>query len=341
MSLCLLSTVNAFGMNRSKVKPLGMMLQDMRPIHKATLACNIKQLKKLIRRHADVNAQAEYGFTPLHIAAQSGFVQIVKILLENEANIESRTVFGQTPLTISCGHDQVKVLELLIQRGAKVYVKPSKEEQEKTRRFTGAHCSLPPILHACQMGHLNIVEMLLDNGAKVNRPCEYEIYSDSDCFLEKRYPIHFACQQGHLDILRLFLAIEADIDIQANSGATPLYLACMHNKVALVKELLKAGANQDLKNIIYNNKPLDVALKCGNTEVVEMLRHYKKTGKNDTAKKKKLRKCEICDKTGKFMKCSGCQKAYYCSVACQTKAWPTHKIKCKEETRKRRVSDQS
>ena len=331
--MCLLGTLNAFAMNKSKVNQgriERLELKDIRPIHKATLACNIKQLKNLIRRRANVNAQAEYGFTPLHIAAQSGSVQAVKILLENGADIESRTAWGQTPLTISCGYDHIKVLELLIQYGAKVYVQPSKEEHRKSTMVAGAPRSLPPILYACQMGHVNIVEMLLDNGAKVNRLFEYEIYSDSDCFLEKRYPIHFACQQGHLDILRLFLAIEADIDIQANSGATPLYLACMHNKVALVKELLKAGANQDLKNIIYNNKPLDVALKCGNTEVVEMLRHYKKTGKNDTAKKKKLHKCESCDKIGKFMKCSGCRKVYYCSVACQTKAWPTHKEVCKK-----------
>ncbi|KAI0682716.1 hypothetical protein C8T65DRAFT_750161 [Cerioporus squamosus] len=42
-------------------------------------------------------------------------------------------------------------------------------------------------------------------------------------------------------------------------------------------------------------------------------------------------KCSVCRRRGKpkMMTCSKCQKARYCSTACQKKDWPRHKPKCK------------
>ena len=41
--------------------------------------------------------------------------------------------------------------------------------------------------------------------------------------------------------------------------------------------------------------------------------------------------CHNCRKyteSSKTMRCSGCRKAFYCSKACQKKAWLSHKTKC-------------
>lgn len=46
--------------------------------------------------------------------------------------------------------------------------------------------------------------------------------------------------------------------------------------------------------------------------------------------------CQVCGKTGAgpngdkpLKKCSKCQQVFYCSVECQKKDWPTHKLVCK------------
>lgn len=41
--------------------------------------------------------------------------------------------------------------------------------------------------------------------------------------------------------------------------------------------------------------------------------------------------CTICEvNQDKMLKCSGCNKEYYCSRECQVKDWPNHKMRCKK-----------
>ena len=46
----------------------------------------------------------------------------------------------------------------------------------------------------------------------------------------------------------LLLAAGANVDKQNDYGFTPLMKAAYHGKIEVVKELLKAGANKELKN---------------------------------------------------------------------------------------------
>lgn len=39
-------------------------------------------------------------------------------------------------------------------------------------------------------------------------------------------------------------------------------------------------------------------------------------------------RCNLCDESSKILKCSRCQKKYYCSKSCQVKDWPVHKKAC-------------
>jgi len=38
--------------------------------------------------------------------------------------------------------------------------------------------------------------------------------------------------------------------------------------------------------------------------------------------------CAVCTILLPAKKCTGCRKAQYCSVECQTKDWPVHKLAC-------------
>ncbi|XP_039311446.1 histone-lysine N-methyltransferase SMYD3 isoform X2 [Solenopsis invicta] len=39
-------------------------------------------------------------------------------------------------------------------------------------------------------------------------------------------------------------------------------------------------------------------------------------------------RCDNCLKSGKLLKCSGCQYVYYCDRNCQKESWPMHKAEC-------------
>ena len=60
--------------------------------------------------------------------------------------------------------------------------------------------------------------------------------------------LHEASWRGYPAIVILLLAAGANVDKQANDGDTPLMLAAGYDRIEVVKELLKAGANKKLKN---------------------------------------------------------------------------------------------
>ena len=65
---------------------------------------------------------------------------------------------------------------------------------------------------------------------------------------EGRVCLHRASFRGYLAIVILLLAAGANVDKQSNGGNTPLMLAASNGNIEVVKELLKAGANKELKN---------------------------------------------------------------------------------------------
>ena len=41
------------------------------------------------------------------------------------------------------------------------------------------------------------------------------------------------------------------------------------------------------------------------------------------------RTCEGCGREGRARACAGCRRAYYCSQACQRRAWRAHRSRCR------------
>ena len=41
------------------------------------------------------------------------------------------------------------------------------------------------------------------------------------------------------------------------------------------------------------------------------------------------RSCEGCGREGLARSCAGCRRAYYCSQACQRRAWRAHRYRCR------------
>lgn len=103
------------------------------------------------------------------------------------------------------------------------------------------------LLHwACWDGHLNIVEMLVGKGSKIN--------SINKC---EDTPLHCASQNNHLDVVFYLLKNKANIHATNIHGNTTLHYACHFDYEALALELIKGGLLVNQLNR-YNQTPISL-----------------------------------------------------------------------------------
>jgi len=87
---------------------------------------------------------------------------------------------------------------------------------------------------AALQGNLDIVRLLVEKGAEVNRP--------------GWTPLHYAAVSGNVDLLRYLLDQNAYIDAQSPNRKTPLMMAARHDRLDAVRMLLEAGADPTPRN---------------------------------------------------------------------------------------------
>ena len=83
-------------------------------------------------------------------------------------------------------------------------------------------------------GNLEIVRLLVEKGAQVNRP--------------GWTPLHYAAVSGNTELLRFLLDRHAYIDAQSPNRTTPLMMAARHDRLDAVRLLVEAGAAPTPKN---------------------------------------------------------------------------------------------
>ena len=82
---------------------------------------------------------------------------------------------------------------------------------------------LSALMHASQEGHLELVKLLLENGATV------------DLLEENGWSaLMFACQMGHCEVAKLLLDHGADSELQSPEWDSPLSLALQHKNSKLI-----------------------------------------------------------------------------------------------------------
>jgi ankyrin repeat protein len=130
-----------------------------------------------------------------------------------------------------------------------------------------------PLMYACQNGHIHIVECLLNAGAN------YNIYDGSPIAFTYRKghkdiiegsPMQFACQNGHKDIVELLFDKGAHPPVAgANRDVYPLLYACLEGHKDIVELLLDRGA--DIRRQGREESALLVACQEGHLDIVELL----------------------------------------------------------------------
>ena len=120
-----------------------------------------------------------------------------------------------------------------------------------------------PLYIACQHGHLDVVNVLLEN-VNANETLNNSVYGIFETAM------HAAAYNGNVEIVRALLEKgHADVNLCSKSGPTPLFVATMQNHTQVVSILLAHGAGADVSN--GDTTPLFFACQKGLMDIIKSL----------------------------------------------------------------------
>ena len=252
------------------------------PVADAAMEGDIETVRALLAEEADVNAAQGDGMTALHWSAFRDDLEMAELLLQAEADVAAKTRVGAImPISMAAQNGSAVMLEKLIEAGA----------EANSRTSTGATA----LMMATMSGSVEAVEILLDNGAFVNKR-------------EKKNgqtPLMFAAWQNRPDVIRLLVERGAHIGLATylismddtpldtvglpiqqgrrgrgprapggNStmgGQTALLFAARDGHLEAVKALVEAGADVDQINVGEGTSPMVIAVANGHYTVAKYL----------------------------------------------------------------------
>jgi len=205
-----------------------------------------------------VNIADKNGNRPLYIACKNHDLKMVEMLLKNGAkysvNVPNKKD-KDTPLRVACAshlNNRLKIVKLLIKYGGVESINMPGKYGAKPLEYAcwyngdinlvkflvehGADVSGLSLKRACQKNKLEVVEFLLQNGARsfVNMTGRYD----------KETPLYSACRNNNLDMVKLLLDNGAVIKKNIPIEHSPIHQARMHNNETMIKVLLDSSGEK-------------------------------------------------------------------------------------------------
>lgn len=165
--------------------------------------------------------EPKYGNTLLTLTIINQQMKPFKVLLDNNAEVNIHNTYdGTSPLIQSCmfkSYDS-EFAKILIERKANVNdVEVGKRRQGNSTRFT-------PLIAASREGKLDLVQILIKNGANINYENEFHQSALSSCVMQDRYDVTIYLLKSGVNYLRPILYRPSD-DIDNNPKEDkPIYL---------------------------------------------------------------------------------------------------------------------
>ncbi|MFN0317949.1 MAG: ankyrin repeat domain-containing protein [Burkholderiales bacterium] len=144
---------------------------------------------------------------------------------------------------------------------------PAADKSEEINRFDRE--GYTPLAYAAKSGCIEVVKLLLENGASLDAAAEYWRWT----------PLLRAANQWHAQVVRYLLAHGANANAKARSGQTPLTAAILgsvfhhgpdSDRDETVQALLSSGADVNLSGE-FNWTPLMTAVFRGDANLVRLL----------------------------------------------------------------------
>ncbi|OMJ69090.1 hypothetical protein SteCoe_33275 [Stentor coeruleus] len=243
-------------------------------------------IKAFIGIKANIGIQNHKGQTCIHIATINQNEDTLKLLLESGAGINAKDVKGDTALKIASEARYPKIVRLLCANKADPNIPDKKGRTALHGAFNSATVS--------SNASFEIEGILLNNSADINlidyhgrSPLHYAFVKvgksadlsqidpietvSSACSRKdidvnildefKRTPLHYAARRGALTSTLFLLSKGALIDLEDNSGNTPLAMGILGNHSNYVAMLLQHKL--DVHKLLHNIKPSDKAKQNG------------------------------------------------------------------------------
>ena len=212
-------------------------------------------VEQLLAADAEPNsAEDDSGQTALMWAAAGGHWEIVDLLIGAGADVNASSSGKFTPLMFAARTGDLKSAELLLDAGAEVNVatedglSPLLIASASLDAITGSDYRL--VVEESQ--HESLGALLLDRGADVTQSDQYGMTA-----------LHYAVEMNKPSLLRALLKRDADpnarltqglpfrrgdyVGREAYDGASPFWLAARLGNVEMMRELLDAGADPELR----------------------------------------------------------------------------------------------
>ena len=212
----------------------------------------------LLKNGAKVDSVTEDGFTPLYLAAPNNYPGVIKVLLSYNADlgITSTNIYDAIgTLTAVLEDGSLEVIRLLLEARAEIDHHP--------------HSNKYLLHHAVLWNREDVLRLLMDDNSNVDivdkngdtalncinvstplKIAKILVNGGASCNIrnKKHYtPICTAVLSENAEIVKCLAKI-AKLDIVRGQRGDPLHIACYQANLDLVKMLVDAGADVDLRD---------------------------------------------------------------------------------------------
>ena len=182
-------------------------------------------------------------------------------LVGRGANVNARTKGGATPLMDAfrsslVKRDRLAIVALLLEKGADANAAPD--------ALGGS-----PLTEAASLGRLDLIELLIKKGADVSRDAGIAyvsaargmaIFVRDSARLKMSQDERTNVEYQYIAVLEFLVSKGADVNTRVpHIGFNALHSAALMGNPKVVRYLLKAGVNPEVRTLNTNETPLDMA----------------------------------------------------------------------------------